>query len=152
MRVLSYRYSVDYNELEEIVTSEFDHWLRDELEGGGVNELHVARKIARLLGRHVPTSPRQLLELAMQCEALLDARLDEPLVAESAADLYDGLRLATVDQLGEILWAHWRDVRERDARSVDEMVNPRAGDGGESDTGSPATVLREATRPRPERR
>jgi hypothetical protein len=129
VRALSFRYSIGYYDLVEVVGSEFDDWLRRKLESGGVNEVHVAHQVASLVQQHVPTSPRQLLELTMQCEALLDAELGEPML-EAATDLYDALRLAVADYFGERLWAHWRHVQATEARSVDDL---RPEDGGAED-------------------
>lgn len=76
------------------VTSAFSDWFEHELVHGGTSAQRVDFKIVELLAHYVPSSPRQLMELGMQCEALLDIDIDDPIFGHQAEDAYEALRIA----------------------------------------------------------
>lgn len=69
----------------------------------------------------------------MQCEALLDAELATPMIADAAEDVYDALRFGISDHFAATLWAHWRDVQETEAWSVNDLIEEDATDRVDAD-------------------
>jgi hypothetical protein len=102
---LSYRYSLDHDELFDVVRREFGRWVAYELAHGGPTELRADYRINELVERYTPSSPRQLLELAMQCEALTDIPLEDPIFGHRPDDAYDALRIAVARSLSNDLWS-----------------------------------------------
>src|SRR5947208_3565685 len=107
MSELTFRYSVDYDELIAAATTDFERWLDYELAHGGVSEMRVDYKIAELVSKYVPTSPRQLLELTMQCEELLGEDISDPVFGHRIGDAYQALRIASGRFLAGELQAIW---------------------------------------------
>jgi hypothetical protein len=136
VRPLSYCYSLDFADIVAAVTEDFERWLYYELGHGGVSQLRVDFKIAEVVGRYAPTSPRQLLELALQCEELLDVDISNPVFEHRDADAYDALRLAVGHYLaGELaaIWEGSEDERRR-AEVGPFVVAAEARDGDDADS------------------
>ena len=139
MRPLSYRYSLDFSDVVAAVTEDFERWLYHELGHGGVSQLRVDFKIAEVVGRYAPTSPRQLLELALQCEELLDVDISDPVFEHRVVDAYVALRLAVGRYLACELAAIWEGSEdERRRAEVGSFVAAEAenGDGDEANSGN----------------
>jgi len=138
VRPLSYCYSLDFADVVAAVTEEFELWLYYELGHGGVSQLRVDFKIAEVVGRYAPTSPRQLLELALQCEELLDVDISDPVFSHRDADAYDALRLAVGRYLaGELaaIWEGSEDERRRAEMAPFVAAEAEYGDGDDADSG-----------------
>lgn len=116
MRPVPFYYSVDYNELFSVVTAEFDEWLEYELSHGGVNDVRVDCKVSALIDHYAPSSPRQLLELAMQCEELLGAAAEDGgYVGYEGDDAYEALVVAVSQALRGRMWQLWEHKKREEA-------------------------------------
>ena len=124
---LRYRYSLDYRELVEAIGRDFDDWLEEELPLG-VSEQRVDHEISELVATYVPSSPRQLLELAMQCELLLDVELEDPLFDAAPDDAYQALLVAVGRYLSSMLWRVW-EARRADATALEVSALATEADG-----------------------
>ena len=122
MRPLQFHYSLDYYDFIETVKAEFDAWLRFELSHGGASELRVDYKVSELTVRYLPSSPRQLLELAMQCEEMLDVSIEDEIFGHQAPDAYEALRIAIARSLAAELYGTWEDLKpDDDVKRVDHL-------------------------------
>ena len=121
MRTLTYRYSILYDDLERLLRLELDDWLRHELVRGGLNEIQVAHKVTELVAGHVPSSPHQLLELALQCEEVLGVDLVETFADWRPEDAYDALRASVLRHFTDALVSQWHGVRDEEATPADEF-------------------------------
>ena len=126
MRSVRFCYSLDYFEWLATVTRTFDTWLDHALARGGVNNVHVDHKILELIAVFVPSSPRQLMELGMQCGALLDISIEDDIFGHVADDAYEGLRIAVSRFLAEELETRWETRKLDDAEPA---PTPSGGDG-----------------------
>jgi hypothetical protein len=134
MRSLTFRYSLDYYDFIAVVTDEFEAWLYYELSHGGATAVRVDHKIVELVSRYVPSSPRQLMELGMQCEALLDINIEDPIFGYQAEDAYEALRIAVSRFVGEELETRWEQRKEQAAEPVADL-RPRSNGNGSNGNG-----------------
>jgi hypothetical protein len=112
MRPLTFHYSLYYDDLMSAATGAFSDWVEHELSHGGTSAQRIDYKFIELVAQYVPTSPRQLMELAMQCEALLDVEIDDPIFGHEAEDAYEALRIAISRQVATELEMHWEARKE----------------------------------------
>jgi hypothetical protein len=103
MRPLKFHYSLSYDDLMTSATGTFSDWIESELSQGGASDQRGDYKVVELTAHYVPFSPRQLLELAMQCEALLDVAIDDPIFGYQAEDAYEALRIAVSRRVAQEL-------------------------------------------------
>lgn len=129
MRSLNFRYSLDYYDFIAVVTGEFEAWLDYELSHGGATDVRVDHQIVELVSRYVPSSPRQLMELGMQCEALLDVNIEDPIFDYRAEDAYEALRIAVSRFVGEELEARWEQRKEQAAERLADIKPWSSGNG-----------------------
>jgi hypothetical protein len=133
MRSLPFSYSLDYYDFIDAVTGEFEAWLDYELRQGGTTNVRVDYKIVELVSRRVPSSPRQLMELGMQCEALLDINIEDPIFGYQAEDAYEALRIAISRFVAEELEARWEQRMEQAAERVADLGSRSSGNGSRMD-------------------
>lgn len=134
MRPLQFRYSLNYYDFIETVKSEFETWLRYELRHGGASEVRIDYKVSELLVRYLPSSPRQLLELAMQCEAMLDVSIEDEIFGEQAPDAYEALRIAIARSVANELHLIWENLKLEDGvRRADHLFPFSPEDDGLGD-------------------
>jgi hypothetical protein len=134
VRSLSFCYSLDYYDFIAVVTGEYEAWLDHELSHGGATDARVDHEIVELVSRYVPSSPRQLMELGMQCEALLDINIEDPIFGYQAADAYEALRIAVSRSVAEELESRWEQRMEEAAEHLAD-IRPwsRMGEDGLAD-------------------
>lgn len=129
MPPLPFHYSLDFTELMLSVTRDLDAWLDHELSHGGTTDIRVDYKISELIEHYVPSSPRQLMELGMQCEELLGIEIEDPIFGHHPEDAYDALRVAIARYVGGELSAQWEARKERaDMHSATVAPSP-SGNG-----------------------
>ncbi len=131
MQTLKFQYSVSYTELMAAVSGAFSEWLEYELLHGGTSVQRIDYKFVELVAEYVPTSPRQLMELAMQCEALLDIEIDDPIFGYHADDAYDALRIAIARHVASELELQW-EARKETLEATHHVI-PLSPDGAQSD-------------------
>lgn len=107
MQTLRFQYSISYSDFMSAISGAFSDWLEYELGHGGTSVQRIDYKLAELVAAYVPTSPRQLMELTMQCEALLDIEIDDPIFGYHADDAYDALRIAISRHVASELALQW---------------------------------------------
>jgi hypothetical protein len=112
MRPLTFHYSLYYDDLMSAAIGAFSDWVEHELNHGGTSAQRIDYKFVELVARYVPTSPHQLMELAMQCEALLDVEIDDPIFGYQAQDAYEALRIGISRHVSNELEMHWEARKE----------------------------------------
>ena len=112
MQTLKFQYSLSYADLMSAVGNAFSEWLDYELTHGGTSMQRIDDKLVELIATFVPTSPRQLMELAMQCEALLDIEIEDPIFGYRANDAYEALRIAISRHVANELELQWETRKE----------------------------------------
>jgi hypothetical protein len=127
MRPLSFHYSLNYDDFMRAVVAEFDEWVQHELDHGGVSAVRIDFKIAEFVRHYVPTGARQLLELALQCEALLDVEIEDPIFGYQPEDAYEALRIAISRSVADEIEAHWQGKQQ--ALDHTHQVIPLPTDG-----------------------
>jgi hypothetical protein len=109
---LTFHYSLNYGDFMRAAIGAFTEWVEYELNHGGTSAQRIDYKFAELVAEYVPTSPRQLMELTMQCEALLDVELEDPIFGYQPENAYEALRIALSRHLADELEIHWEERRE----------------------------------------
>jgi hypothetical protein len=130
MRPVQFIYSIDYHDWLGEVSREFDAWLDRGLAHGGVNDVHVDYKILDLIERFVPSSPRQLMELGMQCEALLGIEIEDEIFGYKPADAYEALRIAISRFVASELETHWDERKLTSAHPLDLTIGANGNGTG----------------------
>ena len=122
MRPLQFHYSLDYYDFIDTLKGEFEAWLRYELSHGGASDLRIDHKVSELIVRYLPSSPHQLIELAMQCEEMLDVSIEDEIFGQRAPDAYEALRIAIARSVAAELYGIWQDLKQDDdVKRVDHM-------------------------------
>ncbi len=112
MQTLNFQYSLSYRDFMSAIRGAFSDWLEHELTHGGTSVQRIDYKLAELIAVYVPTSPRQLMELAMQCEALLGIEIDDPIFGYQPEDAYDAVKIAISRHVASELELHWEARKE----------------------------------------
>jgi len=116
-----------------VVIGEFEAWLDYEFGHGGATDVRVDHKIVELVSHRVPSSPRQLMELGMQCEALLDITIEDPIFGHQAEDAYEALRIAISRFVAEELEERWEQRKEQAAERLADTRPWSSGNGSRMD-------------------
>jgi len=112
MQRLNFHYSLNYDDFMRAAIGTFAEWVEHELNHGGTSAQRIDFKFVEVVDQFVPTSPRQLMELTMQCEALLDVELEDPIFGHHPENAYEALRIAVSRHLADELEMHWEERQE----------------------------------------